>query len=55
MSQEAERQLDHLGFLVETPQRVQELEWEFRGRGVRIVRSTATAARLFIAQIPMAA
>jgi hypothetical protein len=33
----AERQLDHLGFLVETAERVQELEQEFRAQGVQIV------------------
>jgi catechol-2,3-dioxygenase len=30
-------QLDHLGFLVESIERVQELEREFQNRGVRIV------------------
>jgi catechol 2,3-dioxygenase-like lactoylglutathione lyase family enzyme len=33
-----ERQLDHLGFVVENIERVQELEQEFRSRGVTIVR-----------------
>jgi catechol 2,3-dioxygenase-like lactoylglutathione lyase family enzyme len=33
-----ERQLDHLGFVVETIERVKELEEEFRAKGVRIVR-----------------
>lgn len=33
----AERQLDHLGFLVQTAERVQELEQEFRAQGVQIV------------------
>ena len=32
-----ERQLDHLGFVVESVERVNELESEFRSRGVRIV------------------
>ena len=32
-----ERQLDHLGFVVENIERVQELEQEFRSRGVTIV------------------
>lgn len=32
-----ERQLDHLGFVVESVERVQELESEFRSRGVQIV------------------
>ena len=32
-----ERQLDHLGFLVESIERVKELESEFRSRNVRIV------------------
>jgi catechol 2,3-dioxygenase-like lactoylglutathione lyase family enzyme len=33
-----ERQLDHFGFVVETIDRVKELEAEFRARGVAIVR-----------------
>jgi catechol 2,3-dioxygenase-like lactoylglutathione lyase family enzyme len=32
-----ERQLDHLGFLVETIDRVKELEQEFHAKGVKIV------------------
>jgi catechol 2,3-dioxygenase-like lactoylglutathione lyase family enzyme len=32
-----ERQLDHLGFVVESIERVNELESEFRSRGVKIV------------------
>jgi catechol 2,3-dioxygenase-like lactoylglutathione lyase family enzyme len=32
-----ERQLDHLGFVVETVERVKELEQEFRAQGVAIV------------------
>ena len=32
-----EQQLDHLGFVVESIGRVQELEKEFRGRGVKIL------------------
>ena len=32
-----ERQLDHLGFIVESVERVQELEREFRAKGVAIV------------------
>ncbi|MGH7825729.1 MAG: VOC family protein [Candidatus Binatia bacterium] len=32
----AERQLDHLGFVVETIERVKELEQEFRLKGVKI-------------------
>ena len=32
-----EQQLDHLGFIVESIARVQELEGEFRARGVKIV------------------
>jgi catechol 2,3-dioxygenase-like lactoylglutathione lyase family enzyme len=32
-----ERQLDHLGFVVESLERVRELEAEFRSRGVTIV------------------
>ena len=32
-----ERQLDHLGFLVESIERVAELEREFRSKGVKIV------------------
>lgn len=32
-----ERQLDHLGFVVETVARVRELEAEFRARGISIV------------------
>ena len=32
-----ERQLDHFGFVVETIERVKELEAEFRARGVAIV------------------
>ena len=33
-----ERQLDHLGFIVETIERVKELEQTFRAKGVTIVR-----------------
>lgn len=33
----SEQQLDHLGFVVESIERVQELEKEFRARGVKIV------------------
>jgi hypothetical protein len=33
----SERQLDHLGFIVETIERVKELEAEFRAQGVKIV------------------
>ena len=33
-----ERQLDHLGFVVETIERVKDLEAEFRARGVKIVQ-----------------
>jgi catechol 2,3-dioxygenase-like lactoylglutathione lyase family enzyme len=33
----AERQLDHLGFVVETIERVKELEQEFQAKGVKIV------------------
>jgi catechol 2,3-dioxygenase-like lactoylglutathione lyase family enzyme len=33
----AEPQLDHLGFVVETVERVKELEGEFQTKGVRIV------------------
>jgi catechol 2,3-dioxygenase-like lactoylglutathione lyase family enzyme len=32
-----ERQLDHLGFVVESIERVRELEQEFRTRGVKII------------------
>jgi catechol 2,3-dioxygenase-like lactoylglutathione lyase family enzyme len=32
-----ERQLDHLGFVVESIERVEELESEFRSQGVKIV------------------
>lgn len=32
-----ERQLDHLGFVVETVERVKQLEQEFAAKGVRIV------------------
>jgi catechol 2,3-dioxygenase-like lactoylglutathione lyase family enzyme len=32
-----ERQLDHLGFVIETAERVKELEEEFRRQGVKIV------------------
>jgi catechol 2,3-dioxygenase-like lactoylglutathione lyase family enzyme len=32
-----ERQLDHLGFVVDTIERVKELEYEFRSKDVRIV------------------
>ncbi|TAK04320.1 VOC family protein [bacterium] len=32
-----EQQLDHLGFVVESVERVQELEQQFRARGVKIV------------------
>ena len=34
-----ERQLDHLGFVVETIDRVKELEEDFRARGVTIVHA----------------
>src|SRR5215813_2447445 len=34
-----ERQLDHLGFVVESTERVKELEQEFRRRGVTIVHA----------------
>ena len=34
-----ERQLDHLGFVVESIDRVKELEEDFRGRGVTIVHA----------------
>lgn len=34
-----ERQLDHLGFIVERIERVKELEQEFRSQGVTIVHS----------------
>jgi catechol 2,3-dioxygenase-like lactoylglutathione lyase family enzyme len=33
----AEKQLDHLGFIVESTERVKELEQEFIAKGVRIV------------------
>lgn len=33
----AEQHLDHLGFVVETVERVKELEQEFQGKGVKIV------------------
>ena len=33
----AEKQLDHFGFLVETIDRVKELEQEFRAKGVKII------------------
>lgn len=33
----AAQQLDHLGFIVESPGRVKELEREFRDRGIKIV------------------
>ena len=33
----SEQQLDHLGFIVESAERVRELEQEFRARGVKIV------------------
>lgn len=33
----SEQQLDHLGFVVESVERVQELEREFRARGVKMV------------------
>ena len=33
----AEQQLDHLGFIVESVERVKELEEEFRSQGVRII------------------
>lgn len=33
----AEEQLDHLGFVVETVERVKELEQEFQAKGVKIV------------------
>jgi catechol 2,3-dioxygenase-like lactoylglutathione lyase family enzyme len=32
------QQLDHLGFVVENAERVQALEKEFRGRGVKIIQ-----------------
>jgi hypothetical protein len=32
-----ERQLDHLGFVVESRERVEELESQFRAQGVKIV------------------
>ena len=35
----AEQQLDHLGFIVETIERVKELEEAFRARGVTIVHA----------------
>jgi catechol-2,3-dioxygenase len=35
--QVASQQLDHVGFLVESIERVQELETEFQNRGVKIV------------------
>ena len=34
-----ERQLDHLGFVIESIDRVKELEEDFRGRGVTIVHA----------------
>jgi Lactoylglutathione lyase and related lyases len=34
-----EQQLDHFGFLVETIERVKELEREFQAKGVKIVHS----------------
>lgn len=37
-----ERQLDHLGFLVESIERVEELEREFRAKGVAIVHPFKT-------------
>ncbi|HET8562907.1 MAG TPA: VOC family protein [Candidatus Binatia bacterium] len=33
----AEQQLDHLGFVIESVDRVKELEQEFRSRGVKII------------------
>ena len=33
-----EQQLDHIGFIVESIERVRELEGEFRSRGVKIVQ-----------------
>jgi catechol 2,3-dioxygenase-like lactoylglutathione lyase family enzyme len=33
----SDQQLDHLGFIVESAERVRELEREFRGKGVKIV------------------
>jgi hypothetical protein len=36
-SDSVERQLDHLGFVVESIDRVKELEQEFRSRGVKII------------------
>ena len=48
-----EQQLDHLGFVVESTERVKELEQEFyrQGRAASFTRSkrTATAARRFTA------
>jgi len=38
----AERQLDHLGFVVENIKRVEELEQEFRAKGVKIVQPFKT-------------
>ena len=49
-----ERQLDHLGFLVESIERVAELEQEFRAKGVKIVhplKSIGTVVRRFTAPI----
>jgi catechol 2,3-dioxygenase-like lactoylglutathione lyase family enzyme len=38
----SEQQLDHLGFIVESAERVRELEQEFRAREVKIVHSFKT-------------
>lgn len=37
VAEAVERQLDHLGFVVETVERVKELEQEFQAKGVTIV------------------
>ena len=37
VAEAVERQLDHLGFVVETVERVKELEQEFQAKGVKIV------------------
>ncbi len=37
VAEAVERQLDHLGFVVETVERVKELEQEFKAKGVKIV------------------
>ena len=52
-----EKQLDHLGFIVESTERVKELEREFIAKGcASFTRSkrTATAARRFTARTPTA-